>query len=119
MDDIELRSERIEREALKSLHAHCPDATRAALGLSLDEAGGALVASVTVDPSILINRALGLGVEAPASIDDVQAVIEAYARLSRNAQVVEGTGDADANASLGRAPCPCGKCMDRSYDKAR
>ena len=29
-------------------------------------------------------------------------VIEAYARLSRNAQVVEGTGDADANASLGK-----------------
>ncbi len=29
-------------------------------------------------------------------------VIEAYARLRRNAQVVEGTGDADANASLGK-----------------
>jgi energy-converting hydrogenase Eha subunit E len=29
-------------------------------------------------------------------------VIEAYARLSRNAEVVEGTGASDANASLGK-----------------
>ena len=80
MDDLERRSERIERQAVLSLHAHCPDAARAALGLALDEVGGALVASATADSSVLLNRTLGLGVERPATLEDARAVVDTYAR---------------------------------------
>ena len=80
MDAIENKSEAIEREALASLHAHCPPQASEALGLALDEAGGALVASASKDPSILINRAAGMGMQREATEADVRAIIDTYTR---------------------------------------
>ena len=70
-------SETIERSALASLHAHCPDDTREELGLFLEEVGDTLVAGASHDGSILLNRALGLGTRERADaarVEDVRAV---------------------------------------------
>ena len=68
MDELDRISEHIEREALISLHEHCPADAAAALGLRLELHGDALAAIAENDPSILINRALGLG-----TLQDVEA----------------------------------------------
>jgi hypothetical protein len=74
----DLDSEIIEREALVSLHTHCPDDVREALGLHMDEIGDAVVCGATHDPSILINRTLGLGTKEPVSPKTLQAIAHAY-----------------------------------------
>ena len=61
MNEIELVSEKIEREALISLHKHCPPEAAKALGLYLLEVGDAVAAAAVNDPSVVINRTLGLG----------------------------------------------------------
>jgi len=77
MNETDERSEAIERDALLSLHEHCPQETREKLGLFLVEVDGALVAGAAHDPSILLNRTLGLGTSAKvtrsaiARIDDI------------------------------------------------
>jgi GNAT superfamily N-acetyltransferase len=78
MKDIDKRSELIEREALLSLHRHCPPETRDALGLFLDEVDDALVAGASNDPSILLNRTLGLGSQAPPSTDAIARIDAIY-----------------------------------------
>ena len=75
---FDLASERIEYAALLSLHEHCPPDARAALGLTLQRAPGVLGAGASQDGSVLINRTLGLGVEAPATLDDVRQVVDGY-----------------------------------------
>lgn len=77
MRDRDLLSESIERAALESLHAACPPTTRRELGLFLERVGDVLVAGAENDPSILLNRALGLGTREPverATIDEIDAV---------------------------------------------
>ena len=61
MDEIEIISEEIEREALLSLHEHSPESTGESLGLELYEVSDALVAVSRNDPSVVLNRTLGLG----------------------------------------------------------
>lgn len=78
MKDIDRRSELIEREALLSLHRHCPPETREALGLFLEEVDDALVAGASNDPSILLNRALGLGSRTPPSADAIARIDAIY-----------------------------------------
>jgi GNAT superfamily N-acetyltransferase len=80
MDERERFAEGIEREALLSLHEHCPPATREALGLRLDRVDDVLVAVAEHDSSILLNRALGLGVSAPVTADTISAITEIYRR---------------------------------------
>ncbi|MGB2691897.1 MAG: GNAT family N-acetyltransferase [Thermodesulfobacteriota bacterium] len=61
MNETELRSEKIEKEALISLHKHCPPEAAKAIGLYLLEVDDALAAAAVNDPSVVINRTLGLG----------------------------------------------------------
>ncbi len=81
LSEIELISEELEREALESLHEFCPEETRQALGLKLIRVADVSVAVSSKDPSILINRALGLGTEQPASAEIVNEVVQTYRRL--------------------------------------
>ena len=80
MDKLDRLSEEIEREALLSLHEHCPTRTREVLGLQLLEFGDALAAIAANEPSILINRTLGLGTlqtPEPEQVSDVAAAYDA------------------------------------------
>ena len=78
MDELDRLSEKIEREALVSLHRYCPDATREALGLHLEEFGDALAAGAENDGSVLINRVLGLGTLQAFDRAAVGAIADAY-----------------------------------------
>jgi GNAT superfamily N-acetyltransferase len=71
-------SEAIEREALVSLHGRCPPAVREALGLELIEVGDALVALASEDPSILLNRTLGLGSSGTVDTQAIEEIAEIY-----------------------------------------
>ncbi len=73
------RSEKIERAALQSLHTHCPPSVREALDLFSEEVGDALVVGAGKDPSILINRTLGLGTSGPQEIERLHEIQEIYA----------------------------------------
>lgn len=79
MDETHLLSERIERAMISELHAAAPAPAREALGLSLETVEGADAAIATGDPSILFNRAIGLGVEAAASRQAPAALKAHYA----------------------------------------
>ncbi|MDX1622665.1 MAG: hypothetical protein R3199_01635 [Gemmatimonadota bacterium] len=70
--------ERVERAALSELHAAASPPVAGPLGLRIDEVGGALLSMASAIPSIVINRALGLGVGVPAREADVAAVRERY-----------------------------------------
>ena len=79
MDEISLLSERIERATLADLHKAAPEETRNLLGLSLKTIGNAMVSIAKNDPTILINRTIGLGVASPATKDDVNTIVRCYA----------------------------------------
>ena len=78
MNETALAIERIERAALADLHAAAPDETRAAIGLSLETVGTALVSIAANEPSILLNRAIGIGVEVAEARETVFEVVERY-----------------------------------------
>lgn len=68
----------IERRALESLLEAAPAELRRELGLEWQETDGVLVSLARNEPSILLNRALGLGVERPARRETVARVVAAY-----------------------------------------
>lgn len=74
-------SEKIEKEALISLHEHCPEDTKQALGLHIIEVADGVIAAAEHDPSILINRTLGLGVNEPLDPASLTKVVETYKKL--------------------------------------
>lgn len=72
-------SEQVERAMLDSLHENCPVSTRHALGLErIDVADGAVYCAAA-DPSILLNRVHGLGLETPVTVTSVEAIRKIYA----------------------------------------
>ena len=73
-------SESIERAALLDLHAAADASDVEALGLECRETGTALVSIARGLPAsaIVINRALGLGLAAPATRAEVDALVAAY-----------------------------------------
>lgn len=73
--------EAVERAELEAMHAVAPPGLRAALGLGCATIGTALVSVAAAAPpsAIVLNRAIGLGVEAPADRETVAAVIARYA----------------------------------------
>jgi GNAT superfamily N-acetyltransferase len=75
-----LASERLELAALVSMHEAAPPGVRAALGMELHEIDGVTVSVAAREPNTLVNRALGLGVLAPASRATVRAIREIYER---------------------------------------
>ena len=65
MDDV---LERIEIEALSDFWQAAPPATRAALGLDVDEIGDATCFRCReLQPTLMFRRAVGLGLRRPAS----------------------------------------------------
>jgi GNAT superfamily N-acetyltransferase len=80
MQQQDERSEVIERATLLSLHEHCPASTREELGLFMVEVGDALVAGASNDPSILLNRVLGMGTNGPVSRAHIEAVHAEYVK---------------------------------------
>jgi GNAT superfamily N-acetyltransferase len=80
MDELDRTSEKIERAALLSLHDHCPAETREAIGLFSEEVAGALVCGASKDPSILLNRTLGLGLDEPITREQIEAIHAVYER---------------------------------------
>lgn len=56
-----------------------PPEARRSLGLRLERVGSALVSMSTGDPSTLINRVVGLGMEESARREDVEAIVAMYA----------------------------------------
>jgi GNAT superfamily N-acetyltransferase len=79
VDELSLITERIERADLADLHAAASPTVKASLGLELKKIGGALVSIARNEPSILLNRAIGLGVERPATQTAVAEITAAYA----------------------------------------
>ncbi len=79
MDEISLLSESVERAALADLHAAAPEETRRLLGLRLETIGTALVSVARHEPSILLNRTIGIGVEAPDVQETVTDITSRYA----------------------------------------
>ena len=84
LTELERISEDIEREALISLHHHCPDETKKALGLHLIEVEDAIVAVAENDPSILLNRTLGIGTSTEATPDTIKTIVDAYRKFGVN-----------------------------------
>lgn len=71
-------SERIEAAGLEALHAEASDELRARLGLRLEWIDGTMVSAAANDPSILLNRAIGLGLGRPATADGIERIRSTY-----------------------------------------
>lgn len=79
MKELHAVSERIQRAVLVSMFDACPPDARDALGLRLDRIGDVTVSSARHDPSILLNRAQGLGSHDPVTAQTIDAVVARYA----------------------------------------
>ena len=71
-------SERVEQAALVDLHAAAPPSLRDALGLRLETVDGALVSMARRDPSTLLNRVVGVGLEKAATPGGVEKIRMLY-----------------------------------------
>ena len=78
MQDWHDASERIQREVLISMYQCCPAAARADLGLGLEMVADVAVSLAGREPSILLNRAQGLGSREPVTRSTIDAVVERY-----------------------------------------
>ena len=78
MDEIDQISEKIERATLESLHHCCPSTTSEELGLDLIETNDSIAACSSGDPSILINRVLGLGIRDVVSVHSTESIASIY-----------------------------------------
>ncbi|NIA68371.1 hypothetical protein HBA54_07180 [Pelagibius litoralis] len=78
MEDFSLQAERLERAALSDLHAAAPEDLRHRLGLELKTIGTALASVSAKDPSIVVNRAIGLGIEATDGAATIAQVRDVY-----------------------------------------
>jgi GNAT superfamily N-acetyltransferase len=79
MDELAVVSETVERAALTELHAAASGEVRRQLGLRLESVGPALVSIAANDPGVVINRAIGLGVERPATEQAVRDIESLFA----------------------------------------
>ena len=78
IDNIPDVSERIEARELKALHAEASDGLRDRLGLSLGRIDGAMVSIAANDPSILLNRTMGLGLTRGATEEGIERIRATY-----------------------------------------
>ena len=78
MKDLKFQSETTEIHAVESLHRACPEVLRKRLGLEWLEIGSVRASVCREDPSILLNRAVGLGLGRAVEAHDVSAVLDAY-----------------------------------------
>ena len=75
MEESHRLAEEIETLALLEMHEAGPEQLHHRLGLGLERIGGTVVATSTREPSTLFNRAIGLGVEGPATREEVEEVV--------------------------------------------
>lgn len=77
---MSIELEAVERAEIEALHAAATGDLRETLGLRRETIGTALVSLVAAAPpsAIVLNRAIGLGVEAPASRRVVDAIVDRY-----------------------------------------
>lgn len=80
MDDLKIRSERIERKAWKDLYESAPESLRRALGLGVLERRGVTHLSASRVDHLLLNRAIGLGSTASHGTEEAAATVRYYAR---------------------------------------
>jgi hypothetical protein len=73
-----IRLESAERAALVDIHLAASPELRDHLGLELSEAGDALVSIATRNPTILVNRVVGLGLAHPADRETVDSIVACY-----------------------------------------
>jgi hypothetical protein len=73
-----IRLESAERAALVDIHLAASPELRDHLGLELSEAGDALVSIASRNPTILVNRTVGLGLAHPADRETVETIVERY-----------------------------------------
>ena len=71
-------SERMEAAGLEALHAEASHELRRRLGLRLERIAGTMVSIVANDPSMLLNRAVGLGLNEPATEDGIERICAVY-----------------------------------------
>ncbi len=77
-DHPKMASERSEAAVLEALHTEATDEMRDRLGLRLEWIDGVLVSVAAEDPSILLNRVMGLGLSAPATDETVRRICDIY-----------------------------------------
>ncbi|MEZ5668091.1 MAG: GNAT family N-acetyltransferase [Alphaproteobacteria bacterium] len=73
--------ETLERDAFVDMYRAAPVGLAAATGLEVAERGGTALLSLAAVPDPLFNRAFGLGIAAPATEDDLDAILAHYARV--------------------------------------
>ena len=78
-------AEEIERLALEELHNCATSDVRSRLGITGVEIGGGCVSVAAALPAsaIVINRTIGLGLQAPATAQTIERVVKAYDGVSR------------------------------------
>lgn len=74
LDEWLAESEQVERAMLDSLHENCPPPLRNALGLDRLDIADGVAYCVASDPSILLNRVHGLGLNRPVTVTSLAAV---------------------------------------------
>ncbi len=80
-DDIRalaVEADRIEARAWADWFAAMPPELRSEFGIAVRTMGDATLLMAPRIPSMLVNRAIGLGMTQPASADDVDAVVKAF-----------------------------------------
>lgn len=109
-----VESEIIEREALADLHAAATPELRTRLRLKAATIGGALVSVAgTLPPSaITINRALGMGLDAPETEGAITQVLDTYRQAGISRYFVQRHPDA-------RPPALAGWLLAAGLEKAR
>jgi hypothetical protein len=76
--NFSVRAEAVERAALADLHRAASEEARTRLGLSIRVVDGVLVSMARETPTIVVNRAVGLGMAHPADRETVDAVVDHY-----------------------------------------
>ncbi len=78
MDELTRTSERIELQSIEDFCQAPPASVRESLGITSERLHGALVALLPKAPDPMLNRVIGLGVEAAASERDIDQVLERF-----------------------------------------
>jgi GNAT superfamily N-acetyltransferase len=111
-------SEAIERAALADIHAAATPRIAAELQLNLIQAAGALVSIAGELPAsaIVINRALGIGLNAPATKHELQDIVAAYEQAGVSRYFVQKHPDAEP-ANLSKWIHDAGLAKARGWQK--
>jgi hypothetical protein len=75
VDEATRSAERIELEAVEDFCAAPPESLKSALGLGSERIGGALVALLPQAPDPVLNRVIGLGVQSPANLPELDEML--------------------------------------------